>query len=994
MFEHLSSLCPSSLYDGACTDSQCTKGHDAKFCETCLIICAPASGFNLHLQTRQHHAKLALVRATTLLKCTICNVTVAGAGPWGMHVAGQTHRKKASKRGTSTEVIPVDPRIPNAQERRCVLCQRNIGKTQWQNHLQSHDHRRFEKVAAYKALYERAEQDKNTVSVSHADGVDFGTIDTAQSRNGVTIHLTLRTNSSTSRIGVKSVNAVTKLSTVSVFSATAPLKGADSTLTANRPITLPVQFRHGQLGQYQGHVEIVLEDVSQRRFVIVRQLKAAVGDTTHHEILKPQAPYQKRKRAPWRKGRPFVPGCRPPAMSAVPWVKKLRPAKIPIWLSSILSGHPSSDMKEAIRGKIPKTFNLKTHGDTFKMLLWVEEFKTDDDLRVYDMEDVQFTKEGGLYKMRVPGLAEKRPSVIVGDRIEVQPAQATSGRCFEGWVHVVRLNDICVGFSTSFKPAGGQRFNVRFQLNRIPLRRQHQALNAPGLKRVLFPEVVDASSQVMPAAAPSSRLFNALLRGNPEQLRAISAIKQLKPGAAPYIVFGPPGTGKTSTISEGILQILAQDEDARILACAPSNSAADEILSRLKTQLDTNTMFRFNAVFRDQRTVSEEVLQYSYRNPEGVFSIPDMQCLTRFRVIVSTCVSAAFAYGIGLRPGYFSHIFVDEAAQATEAEVMAAMKWMAAESTRIVLSGDPKQLGPIIRSNIARDLGLGKSYLERLMERPVYNDPAVRQKTIIKLLKNYRSHKAILNFPNDHFYDSELQPCGSSAVINAFIDSPILVDPKFPVIFHAITSKDDRDATSPSYFNIDQATLVKDYVTRLLQEGSTGAVDIGVITPYSAQAKKIRQLLKGVADDTDVRTVEAFQGQERRVIIVSTVRSTRELLTHDIKHALGFVANPRRFNVAVTRAQALLIVIGDPSVLSIDPLWRAFMNYVFNKGGWGGDAPGWDTHAPVDESGDYVQEILQAAVQDMDEFARRVEQLVLEGAEAEEGEDGPWREAE
>lgn len=72
--------------------------------------------------------------------------------------------------------------------------------------------------------------------------------------------------------------------------------------------------------------------------------------------------------------------------------------------------------------------------------------------------------------------------------------------------------------------------------------------------------------------------------------------------------------------------------------------------------------------------------------------------------------------------GHFGYIFVDEAGQATEPEVMIAVKTMADNSTRVILSGDHKQLGPIIRSNVARALGLETSYLERLMSRGEYDE--------------------------------------------------------------------------------------------------------------------------------------------------------------------------------------------------------------------------------------------------------------------------------
>ena len=100
-----------------------------------------------------------------------------------------------------------------------------------------------------------------------------------------------------------------------------------------------------------------------------------------------------------------------------------------------------------------------------------------------------------------------------------------------------------------------------------------------------------------------------------------------------------------------------------------------------------------------------------------------MDVMKKYRVIVSTCLSASFAYNIGVERGHFTHIFVDEAGQATEPETMVAIKTMSDQRTNIILSGDPKQLGPIVRSRIARELGLELSYLERLMTRDVYALP-------------------------------------------------------------------------------------------------------------------------------------------------------------------------------------------------------------------------------------------------------------------------------
>lgn len=82
-------------------------------------------------------------------------------------------------------------------------------------------------------------------------------------------------------------------------------------------------------------------------------------------------------------------------------------------------------------------------------------------------------------------------------------------------------------------------------------------------------------------------------------------------------------------------------------------------------------------------------------------------------------------------------------------------------------------------------------------------------------MQNFRSHPSILQFPNERFYRGDLEPCGDRAVTHVFIGSSMLVNPKFPIMMHAISGKDDREASSPSFFNIDEALQVKAYIQKL-----------------------------------------------------------------------------------------------------------------------------------------------------------------------------------
>lgn len=95
--------------------------------------------------------------------------------------------------------------------------------------------------------------------------------------------------------------------------------------------------------------------------------------------------------------------------------------------------------------------------------------------------------------------------------------------------------------------------------------------------------------------------------------------------------------------------------------------------------------------------------------------------LKNFKVNISTCGSFSVFSGVGMACGHFSHIFIDEAGQATEPETFLSIKMLTDSKTNVILSGDPKQLSPVIRSGIVKAIGLEKSYLEQLMDRDVYN---------------------------------------------------------------------------------------------------------------------------------------------------------------------------------------------------------------------------------------------------------------------------------
>jgi helicase MOV-10 len=283
------------------------------------------------------------------------------------------------------------------------------------------------------------------------------------------------------------------------------------------------------------------------------------------------------------------------------------------------------------------------------------------------------------------------------------------------------------------------------------------------------------------------------------------------------------------------------------------------------------------------------------------------------------------------------------------------------------------QLGPIITSDLCKKFGLGVSYMERLLKTsPVYGMDAngtYRPHLVAFLARNYRSHPAILKLPNEMFYYNKLIASGDHFVTHNMTKWEHLPNRAagFPVVFHSVDGENQREGNSPSWFNPQEAILIVETVG-LLVKHSRPAIrpdEIGVITPYARQVQKIQLLLKARdMGDVKVGSVETFQGQERRCIIISTVRSENDWLQHDLKYNLGFVANEKRFNVAVTRAKALLYIIGNPRVLQTDSKnWLPLLRYFRDNKSWQGQE--WDE--ADDDDGNDMEVLLKHGKNDDEE---------------------------
>jgi len=156
------------------------------------------------------------------------------------------------------------------------------------------------------------------------------------------------------------------------------------------------------------------------------------------------------------------------------------------------------------------------------------------------------------------------------------------------------------------------------------------------------------------------------------------------------------------------VQLVHRDASVRVLACTPSNAAADYLEGRLAAAgLDSDKLYRLAASLPSEDDVSEDAPTPS--------QISRHERLLSFRVVLSTCSKAAILQKLDVPVGHFSHIVIDEAAQAEEPLAMVPIMTFSNASTNIILAGDPNQLGPMIKSPTAARSGLGKSYFQRLM---------------------------------------------------------------------------------------------------------------------------------------------------------------------------------------------------------------------------------------------------------------------------------------
>ncbi len=417
------------------------------------------------------------------------------------------------------------------------------------------------------------------------------------------------------------------------------------------------------------------------------------------------------------------------------------------------------------------------------------------------------------------------------------------------------------------------------------------------------------------------------------------------------IIHGPPGTGKTTTLIELMRQITRNGQS--VLAVAASNLAVDHMLERLidagenairlghparvTPALREHTLDELAEIHpdmklarkltRDAHSLRKQASKYFRIKPDPglrqslreeakqlLKEAQQIEDSVTERIINSAKIVCATATGLDSKifaRRKFDWCIMDEASQSVEPSAWIPIQY----ANRLVLAGDHCQLPPTVISPEAIRGGLNISLMERLLENPKVD--------ISRLLDvQYRMHQGIMQFSSDVFYEGSLQADESvrSALLADLpqVRSSPLTDCPIHFIDTAGASYDEeQEHNGDSRLNPLEAELVIKKIHELLDCGLTSD-QIAVISPYSAQVKYLREKLKHF--ELEIDSVDGFQGREKEAVIVSLVRSNRD-------GEVGFLADTRRMNVALTRAKRKLIVIGDSATITSHGFYQRMVEY-------------------------------------------------------------------
>jgi len=422
------------------------------------------------------------------------------------------------------------------------------------------------------------------------------------------------------------------------------------------------------------------------------------------------------------------------------------------------------------------------------------------------------------------------------------------------------------------------------------------------------------------------------------------------------ILHGPPGTGKTTTLVQAIKALIAAGEE-RVLVTAPSNTAVDLLseqlsgagLNVLRVGNPARVSDHLMALTLDARVAAHSSVKEIKRLKKQASDFKDMahkykrsfgkaereqrkalfdeaykimKDVTRMeqyiiddvtgkaQVIAATLVGANHYTVRDLR---YNTVVIDEAAQALEPACWIPIL----KGKKLILAGDHCQLSPTIKSDAAARGGLSATLLEKCV--------ALHPEAVVMLQEQYRMNEVIMGYSSQVFYESLLQAHDSVARHTLFPeDMPLTFIDTAGCGFEEVVE-------NAAISNPEEAAFVVRNLGRLVaglagHYTPAGFPTIAIISPYKEQLHVLKEQLEHTPHlqpylhRIAVNTVDSFQGQERDIVYISMTRSNTDGI-------IGFLADTRRMNVAMTRARKKLVIIGDSATLSQNQFYADLVTY-------------------------------------------------------------------